>query len=112
MHHRKKNSEVEVEEVVVKHNMRGEKKATDKKGDGCKPTKATGSKDLDDDEGNICKKKPNSRSSSRIAKDKNGKTKKAVTMTKKTGGDNTKKVSQSKRMIVTVLMKMPRMTIW
>ena len=58
------DSEVEVEEAVEKRKKGRKKKATFKKSDGYKQTKATGSKHLHDDEGNVKKKKQNSKLSS------------------------------------------------
>ena len=62
--------------MVIKRKKEVTKKAKTKKGDGCKLTKATGRKDLDDDEGNIRKKKPNSTLSSSMVKNQHGRSEK------------------------------------
>ena len=67
------DSEVEVGVVLVKRKKGGRKKSTAKKGNGCKPTKETRSKDLDGDEGNIRKKKSNSRLSTSMTNNQKGK---------------------------------------
>ena len=72
------DSEGAVGELPIKRKKRGKKKATTKKGDGSKPTKETRSRDLDDDEENVGKKKPKSTSNTKMAKNQKGESDKAV----------------------------------
>ena len=105
------DSESEVELEPAKRKKGEKKRATATKGDGYKLTRATKSKDLDDDEENLVKKKPKRTSNTKMAENQKGKSGKAVSSPKKIGGDNTKKKNQSERMIATVMMKMTAMAI-
>ena len=100
------DGEFDYEENTVKSKTGSKKKATTKTTVGCKPTKETGKKDIDDDdEDKVSRKKSNSTSMKNAAKNQRGDTGKSVNTTKRTGGITAKQVSQSKRMIMTVLAK-------
>ena len=66
------DAEVDYEEKIVKCTKGSKKKAITRTTVGCKSTKETGSKDLDDNEEKVKRKKPNGTSMKSTAKIKRG----------------------------------------